>query len=150
MNKDFLTVSGLFLVIIFLAIWFSTTTAYVPYSSTLFSNQANYEGFSTKNSLEYSSMTNNSPIDGPVSGYLIEPAVGITSTSGFGIFNSTDVASKAKIDIYSDAPGDLNSTGYGYYNSKGPLVLDDNMKKMLSTRGANATGQPTQIGGSAV
>ena len=59
MNKDILTVSGLFLVIIFLAIWFSTTPAYVPYSSTIFSNQANYEGFSTKNSLEYSSTSNN-------------------------------------------------------------------------------------------
>lgn len=150
MKRDILTISGLFLVIIFLAIWFSTTSAYVPYSSTLFSEQANFEGFSTKNALEYSSTSNNSAVDGPVSGYLIQPAVGITSTSGFGIFNSPDVASKAKIDIYSDAPGDLNSNGYGYYNSRGPLVLDDNMKKLLSTRGANATGQPTQIGGSAV
>jgi hypothetical protein len=150
MKRDILTISALLLVIIFLAIWFSSTPAYVPYSSTLFSQQAKFEGFSTKKSLEYSSTTNNSAVDGPVSGYLLQSASGIQSVPGFGVFNTPDIASKEKLDIYSDAPGDLNAEGSGYYNSRGSLVLDENMKKMLSTRGANSTGQPTQIGGSAV
>lgn len=151
MKKDILTVSALFLVIIFLAIWFSTTPAYVPYSSTIFSKQAKFEGFSTN---EYSNSSDNSTIDSSVSNNLIKPlSSGPKVVSGFrrdGIFNSPDVAISEKLDIYSNAKGDLNSEGYGYYNSMGSLVLDDNMKKMLTTRGMNASGSPSQIGGAAV
>jgi hypothetical protein len=118
MKKDILTVSALFLVIIFLAIWFSTTPAYVPYSSTIFSKQAKFEGFSNN---EYSNASDNSAIDSPVSGYLIQSASsGPKVVSGFrrdGIFNSPDVAISEKLDIYSNAKGDLNSEGSGYYNS---------------------------------
>ena len=151
MKKDILTVSALFLVIIFLAIWFSTTPAYVPYSSTIFSKQAKFEGFSTN---EYSNASDNSTIDSSVSNNLIKPpSSGPKVVSGFrrdGIFNSPDVAISEKLDIYSNAKGDLNSEGSGYYNSMGSLVLDDNMKKMLTTRGMNASGSPSQIGGAAV
>jgi len=154
MKKDILTVSALFLVIIFLAVWFSTTPAYVPYSSTIFSKQARFEGFSTRMAQEYSNASDNSAIDSPVSSYLINPvATGPKAVAGFrrdGVFNTPDVAISEKIDIYSDAKGDINSTGYGYYNSMGSLVLDDNMQKMLTTRGMNASGSPSQIGGAAV
>ena len=154
MKKDILTVSALFLVIIFLAVWFSTTPAYVPYSSTIFSKQAKFEGFSTRMAQEYSSVSNNSAIDSPVSGYLMNPvSSGPKAVSGFrrnGVFNTPDVAISEKIDIFSDAKGDLNAEGYGYNNSMGSLVLDDKMKSMLTTRGMNASGSPSQIGGAAV
>jgi hypothetical protein len=154
MKKDILTVSALFLVIIFLAIWFSTTPAYVPYSSTIFSKQAKFEGFSTRMAQEYSSASDNSAIDSPVSGYLIQPvSAGPKAVAGFrrnGVFNTPDVAISEKLDIYSEAKGDLNAEGYGYYNSMGSLVLDDKMKSLLMTRGMNASGSPSQIGGAAV
>jgi hypothetical protein len=151
MKKDILTVSALFLVIIFLAIWFSTTPAYVPYSSTIFSKQAKFEGFSTQ---DYSSQSNNSAIDSSVSNNLIQPvSSGPKVVSGFrrdGVFNLPDVAISEKLDIYSNAKGDINYDGYGYFNSTGPLRLDDNMKKMLTTRGMNSTGVSSEIAGSPV
>ena len=151
MKKDILTVSALFLVIIFLAVWFSTTSAYVPYSSTIFSKQAAFEGFSTQN---YSKSSDNLAIDSSVSNHLFQPITsGPKVVSGFrrdGVFNAPDVAVTEKLDIYSDAKGDINTDGYGYYNSMGSLVLDENMKAMLTTRGMNASGASSQIGGSAV
>ena len=154
MKKDILTISALFLVIIFLAVWFSTTPAYVPYSSTIFSKQAKFEGFSTHMAQEYSNASDNSAIDTSVSSYLINPvSTGPKAVTGFrkdGVFNTPDVAISEKIDIFSDAKGDLNATGYGYNNSMGSLVLDDNMKSMLTTRGMNASGSSSQIGGAAV
>lgn len=151
MKKDILTISALFLVIIFLAVWFSTTPAYVPYSSTIFSKQAAFEGFSTQ---EYSKSSDNSAIDSSVSDYLFQSvSSGPKIVSGFrrdGVFNAPDVAVKEKLDIYSDAKGDINAEGYGYYNSMGSLVLDEKMKKMLTTRGMNSTGSSSQVGGSAV
>lgn len=131
MKKDILTVIVLFFIIIFLALWFSSTPSYIPYSSSIFSNQAKFEPFSTRRNIEYSTTGDNGPIDGPVSNYSI-------------------TSSKDKLDIYSDAPGNLSTDGYGYFNSMGPLVMDDNMKKMLYTRGLNSTGCSSQIGGSSV
>ena len=152
MRTDFLTVSVLFLVIIFLAVWFSTTPSYVPYSSTIFSKQASFEGFSTRMAAEYSTASDNSAVDSSVSSYLIQSKIdGPKAVAGFrrfGVFNTPDVASTEKLDIYSEARGDIAAEGYGYYNSMGSLVLDDNMKKMLSTRGMNSSGSPSQIGGS--
>ena len=54
------------------------------------------------------------------------------------------------VDIYSQATGSLDGQGYGYYNSQGSLQFDDNMKTQLSTRGMNASGAPSIIGGSSV
>jgi len=64
---------------------------------------------------------------------------------GYGVFCTPDTQ-PAQIDIYSQAKGDLTCQSAGLYNSKGPLCLDDNMKRMLGTRGANATGGFGQIG----
>ena len=154
MKKDILTVFALFFVIMFLACWFSTTASYVPYSSTIISKQARFEGFSGAASYNYSSAYDNSSIDSSVSSYLVQPiSNGPKVVSGFrrdGVFNTPDAAVSEKLDIFSDAPGKLDSEGSGYYNSMGSLVLDDNMKKMLSTRGMNASGSPSQIGGSSV
>jgi hypothetical protein len=137
MKTDIIAVLGLFLVIMFISLWFSSIESYVPYSS-VFSKYATYEPFT--NSLEYSSVQNNSQVDGPVMNHLFVPTKNT-------IQNATN---QDKLDIYSDAPGDINGNGWGYYNSMGSLVLDENMKKMLYTRGLNATGVPSQIGGSPV
>ena len=153
MKTDFITVFVLFDIIIFVALWFSTTPSYVPYSSTVFSQQARFEGFSTRGGVEYSSSSDNSAIDGPVTNYLLTPPTGAKAVSGFagaGVFNSPVVAMSEKLDIYSQAKGSPDADGYGYYNSRGPLVMDQNMKSMLQTRGGNCKGCSSVIGGSAV
>ena len=150
MKKDIVVVSLLFIAIIGLALWFSSCPAYVPYSSTIARGPAKYEGFS---SLEYSSATDHSVVDSPVADYEInKPTEGSKSVSGFGgygVFTNPNSAPET-VDIYSQAKGSLDGQSYGYYNSQGPLQLDDNMKKQLSTRGMNASGSPSILGGSAV
>jgi len=152
MKTDSITVIVLFLVIIGISIWFSSTPSYVPYSSTVFSQQAKFEAFSTRKGTEYSTVGDNAAVDGPVSGYLIHPiSSGPKAVAGFegvGVFNTPEVATKEKLDIYSQASGSLTSEGYGYYNSRGSLVLDENMKKMLQTRGGNISGASSVVGGS--
>lgn len=149
MKQDIITVAILFVVIIGVALWFSATPSYIPYSSTVFSSQAKFEGFSTRNSVEYSSVANNSALDGPVTEYSIDPKA-VTGFEGAGVFKSPDAAFTEKLDIYSQAKGSLNSEGYGYYNSRGSLELDPMMKKMLQTRGGNTNGCSSTIGGSSV
>jgi len=151
MKKDILTISVLFVVIIFISLWFSSTPSYVPYSASIFSNHARFEGFSTRPGVEYSKASDNSAIDGPVSDYLLASPNGAKAVGGFGgigVFNSPEVASKEKLDIYSEAKGDITADGYGYYNSRGPLVLTSEMKTQLQTRGGNTTGCSSTVGGS--
>jgi hypothetical protein len=154
MKKDFLTIAVLFLVIIFVALWFSSTPSYVPYSASIFRNYSKFEAFSTRAGQEYSSVSDNSAIDGPVTNYLIsQPTNGPKAVGGFegaGVFNSPDLAISEKLDIYSQAKGSLESDGYGYYNSRGPLVLTSEMKTQLQTRGGNTNGCSSTVGGSSV
>jgi hypothetical protein len=150
MKKDIVIVSILFVAIIILALWFSSSPSYVPYSSTIAMGPAKYEGFS---SLEYSSTMDHSVIDSPVSNYEINKdttgSKSITGFSGYGVF-TTPSSEPETLDIYSQAKGSLDGPGYGYYNSQGSIQMDDNMKNQLSTRGMNASGSPSIIGGSAV
>ena len=155
MKKDILTISVLFVVIISIALWFSSTPSYIPYSATLFSNHARFEGFSTKAGVEYSKASDNSAIDGPVEDYLLAAPSGARAVGGFagvGVFNSPEVATKEKLDIYSEAKGSISTdgsaNGYGYFNSRGPLVLTTEMKDMLQTRGGNTRGCSSTVGGS--
>lgn len=150
MKKDIVVVSLLFVVIIVLALWFSSSPSYVPYSSTIARGPAKYEGFS---SLEYSSTNDHSAVDSPVSEYEINKdtsgSKSISGFSGYGVF-TTPSSEPETVDIYSQAKGSLDGPGYGYYNSQGPIQMDDNMKKQLSTRGMNAAGSPSVIGGASV
>jgi len=149
MKRDVLTVSALFIAIILIALWFSSTPSYVPYSESILRSHSKYEPFST---LEYSTVSGNAAIDSSVSQYEIKPSTGAKAVSGFagaGVFNTPDVAVAEKLDIYSEAKGSIDASGYGYYNSMGPLILTDQMKHQLQTRGGNSTGSPSVVGGSA-
>jgi hypothetical protein len=64
---------------------------------------------------------------------------------GYGVF-CTPSSAPQTIDIFSQAKGDLTCESLGYSNSRGPICMDENMKRMLTTRGANATGGNSQIG----
>lgn len=153
MKKDTIIVLFLFVAIIILALWISTTPGFVPYSSTIASGPAKYEGFTS--SLEYSSTKDNSAIDGVSMNNSINNTSSTTNCksvsgySGYGVFCNPSYVHE-NIDIYSQANGQLNGESYGYYNSRGPIQMDDNMKKMLLTRGMNASGEPSSVGGSPV
>lgn len=150
MKKDIAIITILFIAIIGLTLWFSSSPAYVPYSSTIAMGPAKYEGFS---SLEYSNATDHSAMDGSIMNYAIDGnksgCKSVSGYNGFGVF-CDPAGSPEKIDIFSEAKGSLTGDSYGYYNSQGPIQFDDNMKKQLSTRGMNASGSPSSLGGSAV
>lgn len=150
MKKDIVVTSLLFIAIIVLTLWFSSSSAYVPYSSTIAGGPASYENFS---SLEYSNVMDHSSIDSPVSNYDINKNTSgpktVSGFGGYGVFTSP-LSGPETVDIYSQAKGSLDGQSYGYYNSQGPLQFDDNMKKQLSTRGMNASGSPSVVAGSAV
>tara|TARA_A100001015_G_scaffold319906_1_gene444413 strand:- start:1663 stop:2064 length:402 start_codon:yes stop_codon:yes gene_type:complete len=58
-----------------------------------------------------------------------------------------NVNDNTPIDSFSKLEGSLSSEGCaGLTNSQGPLVCNDEQKKLLSTRGGNATGVADQIG----
>jgi len=65
--------------------------------------------------------------------------------NGYGVF-CTPYTEPESIDIYSKAKGDITCENVGLFNSRGPLCLDGNMKRMLQTRGTNASGGFGQIG----
>lgn len=65
---------------------------------------------------------------------------------GFEGLLSAPYGEEKPLDIYSSAKGDLTCQSVGMYNSRGPLCLDENQKRMLQTRGANASGRPFEIG----
>jgi hypothetical protein len=62
--------------------------------------------------------------------------------------SSSPYGSDSPIDVFSGTKGNISCDGNssGLTNSMGGLCLNDNLKKLLSTRGGNATGSDSQIG----
>jgi hypothetical protein len=141
-KRDTIIVLAQLLVIVLLSLWFSTTGI-----APLMNNVVHSEGFT---SLEYTGVSEPKLAKDDL--YALKSINPDTSEckkvggfNGFGVF-CTPSSKPENIDIYSQAKGDINCKGLGYFNSKGPLCLSDDMKRMLSTRGANATGGNGQIG----
>jgi hypothetical protein len=110
-----------------------------------------YEGFTSQyKSADYSSSSDNKAMD-TYKSFLINSDISSTDCKkvfGFdGLFCQPSVADN-KIDIFGGAKGSLECTGYGseLSNSNGSICLDDNMKKMLMSRGGNASGGDWKIG----
>jgi hypothetical protein len=147
----------LFVIVLLLVFLFWSLYYYsggiVPYSHTMgdyFSQEYPYEGFGTMET-EYSGVQKNEALDS-YSSFFINPSSngpkGCKKVEGFkGLFCEPYVAGD-KIDILGDAQGKLtcNGEGSGLSNSKGSLCFNENQKKLLTTRGGNATGVPSQIG----
>ena len=109
------------------------------YRDSLFSNEYPFEGFDMKPS-EFKGNTHPSG-NMMMGGYTVAKPV-----EGFEGLHSSPYADSKPIDTFSQAVGGLECKSYGYSNSKGPLCLDANQIKLLSTRGGNATGVDSQIG----
>jgi|UniRef100_A0A6C0JLS2 hypothetical protein len=115
-----------------------------PYSSeSVFTNNYPYEGFST---LDYLNKDNSN--DSVASDHLINQGLGdCKKVQGFdGLFCKPFVADN-KIDKFADAQGDPKNFGKssGLSNSKGGLILGNDLTRLLQTRGGNQTGGPDQI-----
>jgi hypothetical protein len=144
-RRDTLIVIGQLFIILVLALLFSNTSL-----SPL--NNNGIEGFHemTPNRLEYTAVGQpDNALDDIYAVRTINPDSSqckkVSGFPGYGVFCTPNSQSE-KLDIYSEAKGDLNCENLGLYNSRGPLCLDDNMKRMLQTRGANAQGGFGQIG----
>jgi hypothetical protein len=145
-KRDTIVVLAQLLLIVFLSLWASTLGI-----TPIINNVIEAEGFhSMKPALEYTEVSApNVAKDDTYALRSINPdAAECKKVDGFpgcGVFCTPTGESKT-VDIYSQAKGDINCNGLGYYNSKGPLCMSDEMKNLLSTRGANAKGGNGQIG----
>jgi len=146
LKKETWIVIGQLFLIVLLALWLSTTSIFPSLVNT------SHEGFQQMiaNPLEYTAV--NAPdkaFDDIYSLRAISPdseqCKKVSGFPGYGVF-CTPTSPPEKVDIYSQAKGDLTCESVGLYNSKGPLCLDSKMKQMLQTRGANAKGGFGQIG----
>lgn len=145
-KRDTIIVLAQLLLIVFLSLWASTTGI-----APIINNVIEAEGFhSMKPTLEYTEVS--APTVAKDDTYAlrsINPDASeckkVDGFPGYGVF-CTPTSESKYIDIYSQAKGDINCDGLGYYNSKGSLCMSDEMKNLLSTRGANAKGGNGQIG----
>lgn len=142
-TETIVVISQLFFIVILSLIFSSTTLSPL--------NNNGLEGFHSS-SLEYTNiLTPTIPSDDIYR--LNEPVIDnidCKKVSGFsknGVFCSP-LSKPERIDLYSQAKGDISCEGNGYFNSRGPICMDENMKRMLSSRGANAVGGNGQIGSS--
>jgi hypothetical protein len=138
----------LFALILIVLISFTTigSSTYVPYvKDMLFSHMYPYEGFkSFKNTpSEYSTYPKNDAMDSKTS-FAIDDSQSAPQCHKVMGFNGLYCPSKIEGDpanpgdIFSKADGNWKCESYGLMNSRGYLCLDDNMKKMLTSRGGNA------------
>jgi hypothetical protein len=70
----------------------------------------------------------------------------VEKLEGFEGLQSSPLNSSEKLDIFSDLKVSTKCASSGLSKNSGFLCLDDNATKLLSTRGGNATGLPSQIG----
>lgn len=137
MKSDTVIIIGLFLAIIAIGLWFSTTPAYSAMCSASRLPHANFEGFT---SLNYSSLSDGSSPDNAVNKHIIGGNTAYSKLGGSfdGLYVNPN-ADDSNVDLFSKAKGDLSGAGAssGYSNSMGPLVLTPEMLQALKTRGGN-------------
>jgi len=138
LKRETLIVIGQLFLIVILSLVFSTTSL-----SPL--NNNGIEGFSP---LEYTGVSAPTIAKDDVSSLnlVTQELSECKKVDGFSGVFCTPTSKPENIDIYSQAKGDIKCDGLGYFNSRGSLCMDENMKRMLSTRGANAVGGNGQIG----
>uniref|UniRef100_A0A6C0HZP6 Uncharacterized protein n=1 Tax=viral metagenome TaxID=1070528 RepID=A0A6C0HZP6_9ZZZZ len=146
MKGDTITIIVLFAAIIGISLWILHTSSVKSYSPYMPTKYAAYEGYQN---LEYSDATTNKSMDNDThtNNDSSKKCINLTGWNGYGVF-CTPNGGLDQIDIYSQAKGDVScKKSSGYHNSKGGLCLDEKMLGLLQTRGANATGGYSQIGG---
>ena len=135
LKSETLIVIGQLMFIVILSLIFSTTSL-SPLNNGV-------EGFHTS-TLEYTGVSSPTvPLDNANSVNLFnKDSVECKKVDGFsnhGVFCNPGSPPES-IDIFSQAKGEISCDSLGYSNSRGSLCLDEKMKRLLTTRGGNATG----------
>lgn len=145
MKISFKLVAIVLAVLFIIAISMGSCSRFTPYSfSTSTLHQYPYEGFRSSN--EYTTYPQNAAIDSYESKLIASPSMGNAAKIGsFGLLSSPS-APETPIDIYSQAPGESTGKSYGYSNSMGPIQLNAEQLKLLTTRGGNMSGVDSTIG----
>jgi hypothetical protein len=154
MNPQYKIIAAVILIFIFF-ITFVSVKQFTPYDEyTIFSKNYPYEGFEQMHHATPYTL-NSTQKDDSMKSYLINDANNSNDTNNCkkvygldGLFCSPNSTKDQKVDIFSEAKGDLSCYGKssGLSNSKGSLCLDQNQLNLLITRGGNQTGQQAQIG----
>jgi hypothetical protein len=136
---EYIVVIVLFIAIIVTVTTWASSSSYVPYStSMLFSKQFPYEGF--RPITEYTTYPENKSADSYVQKDIIEPPMGNEiKIRPFGLVSSAN-AVEMPLNIFGNDKGSPQCEQSIYTNSGGFLCLDEAQKKLLKTRGGNATG----------
>jgi len=147
MKGDTVTIIVLFTAIIGISLWIFQKSSVKSYSPYIPNKYAAYEGYQN---LQYSDAATHKSIDNDTykNKESSQKCINLSGWNGHGVF-CTPNGGLDQIDIYSHAKGELSCSNKssGYHNSKGGLCLDEKMLHLLQTRGANATGGYSQIGG---
>jgi hypothetical protein len=120
-----------FILFVIIALSLSMPSVMPYHKDSLFSKEFPYEGFS-----EY--VSESKPNTNPNNSKTV--------VEGFEGLQSSPLNSFKTIDIFSAFSGNSSCTPYPYSNSQGYLCMDAHAIQLLSTRGGNATGNPSQIG----
>jgi hypothetical protein len=152
MKKDTVFIILLFIAIMLVTVWFSGCSAYVPYTETIASRHAAYEGFHQRIiPLEYGNIESPASSDDTYLNFSIngsnQDCKKVSGFDGQGVFCNPQSKYGDKLDIYSELDGSLQCGGNGYNNSRGGLCLKDKHIQQLRTRGGNAAGAPSTIAG---
>ena len=109
MKSDTVVIIGLFLAIIAIGLWFSTTPSYQAMCSAGRLPHANFEGFT---SLNYSSLTDGKGPDDAVNKFSMDGNRAYSKLGGSfdGLYVNPN-ADDSNIDLFSKAKGDLSGAG---------------------------------------
>jgi len=69
--------------------------------------------------------------------HMVEGFTGL-QTSPYGV--------ETKLDVFSQLPANKTCPAIGLHNSMGNLCLDEKTRRLMATRGGNATGRPDEFG----
>lgn len=146
-TNDMLFIGMILFIFIFLSLGMSCSSVSPYYKENIFPRNFLYEPLSNyEPMMTYSEYNSGAGEDAPSDSATVSSCGQAKKVEGFQGLQSSPLDSEKPIDVFSDAKGNLTCPSYGYYNSRGQLCLDDKQKKLLQTRGANATGRSDQIG----
>jgi hypothetical protein len=140
---EYIVVIALFFILISTLTTWAASSNYRPYSSdTLFPKQYPYEGF--RSMLEYTTYPNNGSIDSFNKNNISQASMpNYEKVKAFGLVSSTSAVEMPLNDFGNDKGSPACEQSI-YSNSGGFLCLTSEQKKLLKTRGGNASGCSNQ------
>jgi hypothetical protein len=139
----------LFILVIVSASMLSCSNFQPHHADNVFKKHSDVEGFANnRDMLDYSSKGDNKMVDTNKQYLMNQPNAECKKVFGFDGLYCTPENSGNKLDKIGSSQGSAKCVGKssGLSNSLGGLCLDDNQKKLLSTRGGNMTAESDDIG----